>query len=76
MKGKAIWKSWLTVLVALSMMLVMLPLTGLKTQAAEISMIKAACDDLYAPAVGTEVTLPTIVETGGSPVKVQAYAWY
>ena len=76
MKGKAIWKSWLTVLVALSMMLVMLPFTGLKTQAAEISLIKASCGDLYAPAVGTEVTLPTIVETGGSPVKVQAYAWY
>lgn len=76
MKGKAIWKSWLTVLVALSMMLVMLPFTGLKTQAAEISMIKASCDDLYAPAVGTEVTLPTIVETGGSPVKVQAHGWY
>ena len=76
MKGKAIWKSWLTVLVALSMMLVMLPLTGLKTQAAEVSLIKAKCDDLYAPAVGVETTLPTIVAEPGSPAMVQAYAWY
>ena len=70
MKGKAIWKSWLTVLVALSMMLVMLPLTGLKTQAAEVSLIKAKCDDLYAPAVGVETTLPTIVAEPGSPAMV------
>ena len=70
MKGKKIWKFWLTLLVAFSMTIVMLPLAGVKTQAAEIGAMSVYSADLFDPMDGDVVVLPTIspLSTGSADV--------
>ena len=75
MKGKKIWKFWLTLLVAFSMTIVMLPLASLQTQAAEIGAMSVYSADLFDPMDGDVVALPTISPLSTGSADVTVYGW-
>ncbi|MBO4834581.1 MAG: InlB B-repeat-containing protein [Lachnospiraceae bacterium] len=75
MKEKKIWRLLLTILVTLSMTIVMLPLAGVKTQAAEIGAMSVYSADPFEPSYGDVVTLPTINPLSTGNAEVTAYGW-